>query len=102
MFHSVGILWPSGVLFRTDEPPHWVHSAFDLPDLELGIDRAKSAANVYPQFKLQLEITKATIVSFFMLSLERYLRQSTQRIRRERRKTIRSLCSLCPLWFKND
>src|SRR6478672_5664646 len=44
MYHSVGILWPSGVLFRTEEPPHWVHSAFDLPNLELGVDLTESAA----------------------------------------------------------
>ena len=40
MFHSVGMLCPSGVLFRSDEPPHWAQSTFGLADCELGTDLA--------------------------------------------------------------
>src|SRR4051812_35849880 len=93
MFHWVGILCPSGVLLRTDEPPHWVQSTFGLPDLECDSDLAASAASKFPPIKLQLAIARATIANFFMLTLEWLFTTKAQSTQRHN-CLVFSLCAL--------
>src|SRR5262245_20435774 len=94
MCHSIGMLCPSGVLFRAADPPHWVHSAVSLPDLELESDLAASAAIANSQAKLKLAIVRAVIDRFLMLVPEEDLPPRTRRTQRERIWNCFVLCVL--------